>query len=374
MLRTLESDTLARGPAAERFECELAAATGVRHAVTVSNGTSALILALQALGVRPGDEVIVPSLTFVATANAVVLCGAIPRFVDVDASTLTLDPDQVARAVGPATVGAIPVHFAGHPADIDSLRVALGRDRFVLEDACHALGASSLGRPAGSLGDAACFSFHPAKVITTGEGGAVVTRDGDLAERVRQLRDHGLERRPDRFVGLGLPAELRAEENGTWIYEQQAFSANHRLPELSAALGTSQLERLAELVERRRKRAEWYHQALGDCEALQLPCEAAGNRSAWHLYPVRLRRDRTHVGRAALFRALRDHAVGVQVHYIPVHLQPAYRHRYGTHWGQLPVTEEAYLGLLSLPLFPDLSVPDAWRVVALLRSLLECSL
>ncbi|MCL4683999.1 DegT/DnrJ/EryC1/StrS aminotransferase family protein [Myxococcota bacterium] len=373
VLRALDSEALARGPEGERFEYALAEASGVPHAVAVSSGTAALILALRALGVRPGDEVIVPSLTFVATASAVVLCGATPRFVDVEGDTLTLDPEQVARAVGPATVGAIPVHFAGHPAAIEPIRAALGPGRFVLEDACHALGASSFGRPAGSLGDAACFSFHPAKVITTGEGGAVVTRDRELAARVRRLREHGLERQPERFVGLGLPAGLAAEECGAWVYEQHAFSSNDRLPELSAALGSSQLRRLPERVERRRKWAEWYQQALCGCEALRLPREAAGQCSAWHLYAVRLRRDRTRVGRAALFESLRRHGIGVQVHYVPVHLQPAFRRRFGTHWGQLPVTEEAYLGLLSLPLFPELTTTDAARVVALLCSELGCN-
>ncbi|MGH0033725.1 MAG: DegT/DnrJ/EryC1/StrS family aminotransferase [Myxococcota bacterium] len=371
ILRVLDSDRLTQGPEVERFEAALAAATGSAHAVAVSSGTAALACALRALGVGPGDEVIVPSLTFVATANAVSLCGATPRFVDVEPERLTLDPARVADAVGRATVGAIPVHYAGAPADMEGLRRALGRERFLLEDACHALGATLAERPVGALGDAACFSFHPAKVITTGEGGAVTTDDPALAERIGRLREHGIERRADRLTGLGLPASLAQEERGAWVYEQVALSSNSRLPDLAAALGRSQLARLAEKVEGRRKWAEAYRVALAGCDALELPAEPEGARSAWHLFAVRLRLERLRVGRAAVFDALRERGIGVQVHYIPVHLQPDVRRRLGTGWGDLPVTEAAYLRLLSLPLFPDLEAADVDRVVDALESVLR---
>lgn len=366
--RVLASPWLAQGPEVPAFEAALAAATGTRHAVAVSSGTSALVVALGALGVGPGDEVLVPPLTFVATANAVLLCGATPRFVDVEPDTLNLDPKAVAARLGPRTRGAIAVHYAGHPADVAGLAAALGPERFVLEDACHALGASAHGRPAGSLGAAACFSFHPAKAITTGEGGAVATDDARLAHVARQLRDHGLARDGADFEGLGLPARWRAEEQGAWVYEQQRLGANHRLAEPGAALGRSQLARLEASLRRRRALAEAYTKALGDLDAIELPAERPGVRSAWHLYPIRVRPGRLRGGRAALYRALRARGIGVQVHYVPVHLQPFYRRRLGTRFGDCPVAERAYLGLLSLPLFPTLDERDHARVVDAVRA------
>ncbi len=369
--RVLDSDRLTQGLEIARFESDLARETETGHAVALSSGSAALHCALRALGVGPGDEVIVPSLTFVATANAVALCGARARFVDVDPVRLTLDPEQVERALRPETRGAIPVHYAGLPADVDGLRRVLGPDRFVLEDACHALGASLGGRAAGALGDAACFSFHPAKAITTGEGGAVTTSDPDLAERVARLRDHGLERRADRRRGLGLPPEWEAEQRGPWVYEQVELSTNYRLTDLGAALGRSQLERLPAALERRRQWADAYRKALSSCDAVELPEEPAGSRSAWHLYPIRLRLDALRAGRAEIYRALHHRGIQVQVHYIPVHLQPEVRERLGTGWGDLPVSEDAYLRLLSLPMFPSLEESDIGRVVDTLLSVLE---
>ncbi len=366
--RALASGCIAQGPEVERFERALAGRTGAGHAVAVGSGTAALQVALGALGVAPGDEVIVPPLTFVATANAVLLCGATPVFADVEPVHGTLDPDAVARAVGPRTRGAIAVHYAGHPADVDGIAGALPDGAFVLEDACHALGATWRRRPVGSLGHAACFSFHPAKLITTGEGGAVVSGDAALADAARQLREHGIERRRDRFRGLGLPRELRAEECGEWVYELHQLGANHRLSEPAAALGSSQLRRLDAFLARRRALAAAYDAALRDLDAaLELPVERDGARSAWHLYALRVRPAALRGGRAGLFRALRGRGIGVQVHYVPVHLQPWYRARLGTRFGDQPVAEAEYLRLLSLPLFPALSDPEQRHVIEVVR-------
>ncbi|MEB2344426.1 MAG: DegT/DnrJ/EryC1/StrS family aminotransferase [Deltaproteobacteria bacterium] len=367
VLRALASPAIAQGPEAEALGAELARTIGTRHGVAVTSGTAALTAALGALGVGPGDEVIVPPLTFVATANAVLACGARPRFADVEPDTLNLDPAAVARAVTSRTRGAIPVHYAGHPADVAAIAEALGPGRFVLEDACHALGAAVGERAAGALGHAACFSFHPAKAITTGEGGAVVTDDAELAGAVRRLRDHGLERAHSGRRGLGLPPEWDAEQRGDWVYELHALGTNHRLAEPAAALGRSQLARLASRVARRRALAERYTSALAGEDALVLPSERPGVRSAWHLYPVRVQPGTLRGGRAALFAALRMRGIGVQVHYVPVHLQPLYRERLGTRFGDHPVAEQAYLGLLSLPLHPWLGDADWDRVLDELR-------
>lgn len=365
--KVLASSRLTQGPAVGDFERALCERTEAASAIAVSSGTSALQVALSALGVGPGDEVVVPSLTFLATANAVLLCGATPVFADVDPATLMLDPADLAGRIGPRTRGAILVHYAGHVGDVDGCRRALGSGRFLLEDACHALGAETARGRVGGASEAACFSFHPAKHITTGEGGAIVTSDPELAARCRLFREHGVERAADARRGLGLPEAYRAEEQGDWVYEMHALSANHRLPDLGAALGTAQLARLDENVERRREIAARYEEALaGDARVVRL-AEAPETRSAWHLYPIRI----VGPGRAAVYRRLHEDGIGVQIHYIPVHLQPWYRARLGTGWGDLPATEAAYLGLLSLPMFPTLRPADQMRSIDALRRALD---
>ncbi|MEZ4330206.1 MAG: aminotransferase class I/II-fold pyridoxal phosphate-dependent enzyme [Myxococcota bacterium] len=369
--KALASARLTQGPMVAGFEAGLRAATGARRVVAVSSGTSALQIALQALGVGPGDEVLVPSLTFLATANAVLLAGARPVFVDVSPRTLALDPVALERRLSDRTRGAIVVHFAGHVADTVALRERLGSDRFLVEDACHALGAVDRGRVVGSESEAACFSFHPAKHITTGEGGAIATRSDVLADRALRLREHGMERSGDRFEGLGLPAAARAEESGGWIYEMQALSGNHRLSDFASALGLSQLARLAENLAARRRLALRYVSLLAGDERVEWLREAPGTQSAWHLFPILLDPARIEGGRAAVYAALHAEGIGVQVHYIPIHLQPYYRARLGTRFGDLPNTESAYLRLLSLPLFPDLSDAAQDRVVDALRRTLD---
>lgn len=369
--RVLSSPRLTQGPEVDAFEGALASRTGCRRAVTVSSGTAALQIALQALGVGPGDEVLVPSLSFLATANAVLQVGGKPVFVDVGADCLCLDPEDLARKVTSRTVGAILMHYGGHSGDADGCRRALGPDRFLLEDACHALGAEDEGRPVGSLGDAACFSFHPAKHVTAGEGGAISTSRVELADRCRRLREHGIERRSDRWLGLGLPAAQAHEQSGGWVYEMHELSGNHRLSDLAAALGRSQLERLDESLAERRRLARRYDEVLEKDGRLLRSRERPGTRSAWHLYPVRLRVEAIEGGRAAVHRALQAAGIAVQVHYIPIHLQPYYRQRLGTRFGDLPQTEDAYLRLLSLPLFPGLSESDQDRVLEVLLSTLE---
>lgn len=364
--KVLASSRLTQGPAVDGFERALCDRLGARHAVAVSSGTSALVVSLAALGVGEGDEVIVPSLTFVATANAVLLCGATPVFADVDPETLALDPADVARRAGPRTRGAILVHYAGHAGDAAACRAALGPDRFLIEDACHALGAEEAGTPVGARSEFACFSFHPAKHVATGEGGAILTRDAAMADRLRRFREHGLDRSVAGRRGLGLPEAHSAEERGGWVYEMHALSANHRLPDLAAALGTSQLARLDENLARRREIAQRYDEAFAGDARISRLAERRDTRSAWHLYPVRL----ADVSRASVYARLHEDGIGVQIHYIPVHLQPYYRERLGTRWGDLPATEDAYLGLLSLPMFPTLTDDDQRRSIeALFRAL-----
>lgn len=369
--KVLGSARLTQGPMVAAFESGLRAATGAHRAVAVSSGTSALLIALQALGVGPGDEVLVPSLTFLATANAVLLAGARPVFVDIDPQTLMLDPGDLARRLGARTRGAIVVHYAGHVAAVEALRTVLGPDRFLLEDACHALGAVDRGLPVGSESEVACFSFHPAKHITTGEGGAIVTRDDRLADTCLRLREHGMERSSASFLGLGLPGSARAEESGGWVYEMQSLSGNHRLPDFASALGLSQLSRIGENLAARRRIAARYVELLAGEDRVEWLREARETLSAWHLFPVLLDVERIEGGRAAVYAGLHAEGIGVQVHYIPIHLQPYYRERLGTRFGDFPNTESAYLRLLSLPMFPDLGDAAQERVVEVLKRTLD---
>lgn len=374
VLEALRSEWLTQGPAVGTFEESLAAVVGARHAIAVSSGTAALHLACLALGVGPGDIVATSPVTFVATANAAVYCGASPAFVDVEPETICLSPEaleeQLTAGLRPKVV--VPVHFAGLPCDMGRL-AALG-ERFgfsLLEDACHALGAKyRLGGAWGPVGDcrasaAAVFSFHPVKHITTGEGGAIVTNDAALAHRLRRLRSHGVAREDFRVPtqAVGPNGDARP-----WYYEMQEVGFNYRITDLQCRLGSSQLARLANFVERRRQLAARYAALLGACSGkgvLRLPREAPGRESSWHLFAVRLR-----TGRDRAYLALRDRGIGTQVHYLPVHLQPYYRERFATAEGLCPVAEAYFEEALSLPLFPAMADGDVDRVAAALAEVL----
>ncbi len=352
---------LTGGPTLARFEAALAEAVGARHAVAVSSGTAALHVAYLAAGVGPGDTVVTSPLTFVATANAAVYCGATPRFVDVDVHG-GLDPDALARAVaaGPSPRAVVPVHYAGHPVALERIAAA-APGALVIEDACHALGAAYRDAGGGWHLVGACahaamavFSFHPVKAITTGEGGAVVTNDALLAERCRRLRDHGLERNPE-------------SADGPWCYQLREIGFNYRLTDLQAALGLMQLRRLDGFIERRRALAAAYDEALAALPAVHPVRPARGTRSAYHLSPVRV----PAALRRAVFVALRARGIGVQVHYVPVHLQPYYRQLLGTRPGDLPAAEALYREVLSLPCYPTLAEGDVAEVVRALAEVLD---
>lgn len=355
---------LTGGPTLARFEAALADAVGARHAIAVSSGTAALHVAYLAAGVGFADDVLTSPLTFVATANAAVYCGATPRFADVDGHG-NLDASAVAAAVArhgtPRAV--VPVHYAGHPAAVDAIADA-APGAVLIEDACHALGAGWRGASGAwrRVGDGAraamtVFSFHPVKTITTGEGGAVVTNDALLARRCRRLRDHGLVREH---------AELEAPD-GPWSYEQQDLGFNYRLTDIQAALGLVQLGRLEHFLAARRQLAAQYDRALGALAGVRPIAPAPGTSSGWHLYPVRIPAPR----RRQVFEALRADGIGVQVHYAPVHLQPYYRRRFATAAGDCPAAEALAREVLSLPCFPGMDGADVATVVTALARALE---
>jgi perosamine synthetase len=350
----LRSEWLTTGPRVGEFERAFAEFTGAREAVAVNSGTAALHAAIQALEIGPGDEVIVPAMTFAASANCVVYQGGTPVFADVDAKTLLLDPADVERRITPRTRAIVAVDYAGQPCDYRVLGdLAAHRGLRLVADACHALGGEDGGRRVGSLADLSTFSFHPVKHITTGEGGMITTDDADLATRMRRFRNHG----------ITTDARQR-EAAGSWFYEMVDLGFNYRLTDLQCALGWSQLKKLPAWIERRRAIARSYDAAFAGMPAVRPLATRSTARHAYHLYVVRLDLGRIGATRGQVFTALRNEGLGVNVHYIPVHLHPYYRTRFRTGPGLCPAAEAAYEEIVTLPIFPRMTEDDVKRVIA----------
>ncbi|MFZ0770749.1 MAG: UDP-4-amino-4,6-dideoxy-N-acetyl-beta-L-altrosamine transaminase [Candidatus Sulfotelmatobacter sp.] len=353
VVNVLRSDWLTTGPKVAEFEEAFAAWVGAKHAVSFSSGTAALHGAAFAAGLKPGDEAITTPMTFAATANCVLYQGAAPVFADVSSDTLNLDPELAAARVTSRTRAVLPVDYAGHPADLDAIQeLAARHGLIVIEDACHALGAEYQGRRTGSIADMTVFSFHPVKHLATGEGGMVTTGRADFAETLRRFRNHG----------ISSDARQRQTE-GQWHYEMVLLGFNYRLTDIACALGLSQLNRLEKNLSRRREIAARYAAAFRDVAGIALPGVRAGVNPAWHLYPIRLNLERLTADRGRIFRALRAENIGVNVHYIPVHLHPYYRDRFGHRVGEYPVAEDAYRRLISLPMFHGMTEDDVGDVV-----------
>lgn len=350
----LRSDWLTTGPAVDIFESAVATFVGARHGIAVSSGTAALHAAMYAAGIGAGDEVIVPAMTFAATANAVLYQGATPVFADVEPDTLLLSPDSVRQKIGPKTRAIVAVDYAGQPCDYDALNdIAAGRDILVIADACHSLGASDRERPVGTLARMTVFSFHPVKQITTAEGGMVVTNDECLAARTRRFRNHGLSNtHKERAVA------------GSWEYNMVDLGYNYRLSDIQCALGTSQLAKLPGWLKRRAEIASYYD-CVFSSSGFVIPLRRRDRvKHAYHLYVVRLSgAARSICNRQELYTQLRAHGIAANVHYKPVHLHTYYQSRFGTGLGLCPVAEAAYERILSLPIFPAMADSDSRRVV-----------
>lgn len=365
VVEVLRSDWLTTGPAVERFEAALAQETGAVHVVAVSSGTAALHAAMFALEIGPGDEVIVPAMTFAATANAVLYQGGRPIFADVDRGTLLLDPAALEALISPRTKAIVAVDYAGQPCDYEALRaVACRHDLPLVADAAHSLGARDGGRPVGSLADLTTFSFHPVKAITTGEGGAVATNDARLAARIRRFRNHGIDRDGNRVAQCNSPPDVAG---GAWHRPMVELGYNYRLTDIQSALGLSQLKRLEPWLARRRAIAGCYDAALAALPGVQPLRVRRKVAHAYHLYVVSLDAAVLGLNRAEVHRQLHARGIAAQVHYLPVYLHPYYRQRFGTRSGLCPAAEAAYERILSLPLFPAMSDDDVADVLAALE-------
>jgi len=353
VVEVLRSDWLTTGPKVGEFEEAFAARVGAKYAVSFSSGTAALHGAAFAAGLKEGDEAITSPMSFAATANCLLYVGARPVFADVCDDTLNIDVEKIRAVVSARTRAIVPVDYAGHPADLDTiLEVAETHGLTVIEDACHALGARYKGRQAGSIAHLTVFSFHPVKHITTGEGGMVTTDRLELADKLRCFRNHGI------------TSEARQRQAcGQWFYEMVSLGFNYRLTDIACALGLSQLAKLEQNLERRREIAAAYEESLGDIPGLILPSVRDGVEPAWHLYPIRVDVKQVQGNRAEVFRALRAENIGVNVHYIPIHLHPYYRERFGYRGGEYPVAENSYENLISLPMSHGMSDQDVSHVI-----------
>jgi perosamine synthetase len=357
VVEVLRGDWLTTGPAVERFERSFAELVGAEHAVAVTNGTAALHLAMLAAGVGPGDEVIVPTMTFAASANAARYVGASVRFCDVRPDTLGIDVEQAAQLVTSRTRAIVVVDYAGIPCDLDAvMQLAADHGLVVIEDACHAVGATYRGRLVGSIAHLSTFSFHPVKHLTTGEGGMVTTADRDLARRLRRLRNHGID------------TDFRQRETaGTWEYDVVELGYNFRLSDINAALGASQVTKVPAWVERRRALARRYRHMLADLPVAML-AEPEHVVASWHLFPVLLDTGDGAPARSEVFAALRGAGIGVNVHYRPLHLHTSFREEGAEQ--RFPVAEDAYARLLSLPMWHGLTDEEQDFVVGQIRTVL----
>jgi perosamine synthetase len=359
VVAALRSAWLTTGPQVDRFERAVAAAVGAPHAVAVSSGTAALHAAAFAAGIGPGDEVVVPALTFAASANAVVYQGGMPVFADVRRDTLNVEPTDLAAKITPRTRAVVVVDFAGQPADLDEIgAVAREHSLLVIEDAAHALGAEYRGRRLGTLADLTTFSFHPVKHVTTGEGGLVTTASDEMDARLRRFRNHGLE------------TEYKVRhEKGDEYTPMVDLGYNYRLTDVACALGLSQLAKLDQFLKRRAELAQRYRTELARQPGVLLPDVSPDVRHVWHIFPVLLEIERLTADRRTILAALRAENIGVTIHYVPVYWHPYYRAR-GYQRGLCPNAEWAFERLLTLPLFPAMTDEDVDDVLSAVRKVL----
>lgn len=357
VLDVLDGEYITRGPTVEEFEDRVAGRIGVEHAIATTSGTTALHLAGRAAGFGPGDEVITTPLTFVSTAHTATYNDATPVFADIDPHRRTLDPDAVRKQVTERTAGLVPMHYAGHPADIDGLlEIADEHELTVIWDACHAFGGTWRGEAIGAQRDMAVFSFHPVKNVTTGEGGMVVTDDDELANRLRRLRSFDMNYDPD------------GHDNEPWYQVTEGVGYNYNVTDLQAALGLAQLDRLEEFKRRRDEIVAQYDAALGRIDGLRTPPEPVESDPMYHLYAIEVTKA-FGCDRGEFVNAMHAENIGVQVHYVPLHYHPFFQREFGYEPGQFPDAERVYDGLVSLPLHAEMTDEDVRDVLTAIEPL-----
>jgi dTDP-4-amino-4,6-dideoxygalactose transaminase len=350
----IRSGWLTMGPKTIEFEQNFASYVGARHAIGVSSCTAALHLSLDAVGLQPGDEVLVPTTTFTATAEVVVYFKAIPVLVDVDPITLCIDPEEARKKVTNRTRAILPVHFAGQPCDMDRIqKLAASHSLHVIEDAAHSLPASFRGTPVGAISQLTAFSFYATKTLTTGEGGMVTTDDDELAARMKMMRLHG----------IGRDAWKRYSSEGSWYYEVLNAGFKYNLTDIQSAIGIVQLNKCTEMCSLRARIARQYTEAFSQCEEIQTPTVLADRESAWHLYVLRLHLDRLTIGRSEIVDRLKRRGVGTSVHFIPLHMHPYYRDAYHYCHESFPVALREYYRSFSLPIYPGMSLDQVAYVI-----------
>ena len=354
VVETLKSGWLTTGTKTKRFEEEFARYLGSRHAVAVNSCTAALHLALEAVGVGEGDEVIVPTMTFTATAEVVLYLKAKPVLVDCLPCTLNIDPAGIERAITARTKAIIPVHFGGQPCDMEAIMKIARRHRiYVIEDAAHALPAKYHGRMIGTIGDITCFSFYATKTITTGEGGMATTDNPDWAARMRMMSLHGISH----------DAWKRYAKEGSWYYEVLSPGFKYNLTDVAAAIGLEQLKKCEMFAAARKNIAAAYNERFRTMPEIQVPTCGADLDHAWHLYVIRLKLDRVKIGRDQFIECLKDRRIGTSVHFIPLHLHPYYRESFGYLPTDFPNATEAYNRIVSLPVYPGMTEANVEYVI-----------
>ena len=341
----LKSDWLTTGPKVDEFETAFSKFTESKYSIAVNSGTAALHCAMYAIDIKAGDEVIVPTMTFAATANSVLYQNGIPVFVDVDPNTLLIDTNDIEKRITTKTKAIIAVDYAGQPVDYDRLQNIANKNNLILiSDSCHAIGAEYKGRSLGSIADISTFSFHPVKNMTTGEGGMITTNNKIYMKRIRSFRNHG----------ISTDHRERAEQ-GSWFYEMNDLGYNYRITDFQCALGISQLNKLPDWIDRRNKIAKIYNDALNLHDYIEPLKVDVNNVHAYHLYVVKIDFKNLIIDRSELFLKLRESGIGVNVHYIPVHLHPYYKESFKMKEGMFKHAEQAYEQIISLPIFPRIS-------------------
>ncbi len=353
VIDVLHSEWLTTGPEVDEFERSIGDYCGCKYAVAVNSGTSALDIAIQSLDLPKGTEVITTPFTFAATSNALLYNGLVPVYADISRDTRNIDPKDIRRKITGKTRAILFVDYAGQPCEITELReICCEYDLFMIEDACHALGAAFKGKKIGSLSDMTIFSFHPVKLITSGEGGMVTTNDSRLADTLRQLRSHGIDKTAHHLSETGAP----------WAYDMITLGKNYRITDIQAALGVSQAKKIDLFVQKRTRLSQLYHELLQDIPQIGLPMTRENVTHAWHLYTILLKGKRD-----AVFTALKSHNIGVNLHYIPTYHFSYYLKFHPQDFSRYPVTEEVFHQVLTLPLYPELREEDIQFIAETLK-------